>query len=104
MGFLLEGGVSPILLFVVVVLVIWLISSVKILNEYERAVVFRLGRLLDAAKGPGLAFIFFPIDRMVRVSLRTVVHDVPPQDVITRDNVSRKESIRRPHSSPRPRT
>ncbi|HEV8121726.1 MAG TPA: slipin family protein [Candidatus Polarisedimenticolia bacterium] len=89
MSFLLEGG-SQILLFVVVVVVIWLLSSIKILNEYERAVVFRLGRLLDVTKGPGLAFIFFPIDRMVRVSLRTVVHDVPPQDVITRDNVSLK--------------
>jgi regulator of protease activity HflC (stomatin/prohibitin superfamily) len=88
MEFLLEGGVG--LIFVFVVLAIWLLSSIKILNEYERAVVFRLGRLLDAAKGPGLAFIFFPIDRMVRVSLRTVVHDVPPQDVITRDNVSLK--------------
>jgi regulator of protease activity HflC (stomatin/prohibitin superfamily) len=90
MGFLLEGGVSPILLFVVVVLALWLLSSIKILNEYERAVVFRLGRLLAAAKGPGITFIFFPVDRMVRVSLRTVVHDVPPQDVITRDNVSLK--------------
>jgi regulator of protease activity HflC (stomatin/prohibitin superfamily) len=69
---------------------LWLLSSIKILNEYERAVVFRLGRLLDVAKGPGITFILFPIDRMVRVSLRTVVHDVPPQDVITRDNVSVK--------------
>ena len=90
MRFLLEGGVGSAFVFVVVVLAFWLLSSIKILNEYERAVVFRLGRLLDAAKGPGIAFIFFPIDRMVRVSLRTVVHDVPPQDVITRDNVSLK--------------
>ena len=90
MRFLLEGGVGSAFVFVVVVLAFWLFSSIKILNEYERAVVFRLGRLLDAAKGPGIAFIFFPIDRMVRVSLRTVVHDVPPQDVITRDNVSLK--------------
>jgi regulator of protease activity HflC (stomatin/prohibitin superfamily) len=74
----------------VVVIVFWLFSSIKILNEYERAVVFRLGRLLPQAKGPGWAIILFPIDRMVRVSLRTVVHDVPPQDVITRDNVSVK--------------
>jgi len=78
------------MMIVVVVVAIWLVSSIKILNEYERAVVFRLGRLLDAAKGPGLAFVFFPIDRMVRVSLRTVVHDVPPQDVITHDNISLK--------------
>jgi regulator of protease activity HflC (stomatin/prohibitin superfamily) len=84
-----EGG-SSVFLFVALVVVFWLVSSIKILNEYERAVVFRLGRLLAAAKGPGMAFIFFPIDRMVRVSLRTVVHDVPAQDVITRDNVSVK--------------
>ncbi|MFQ5878476.1 MAG: slipin family protein [Acidobacteriota bacterium] len=81
---------GPGLLVVIGALVLWLISSIKILNEYERAVVFRLGRLLPAAKGPGLAIVIFPIDRMVRVSLRTVVHDVPPQDVITRDNVSVK--------------
>jgi regulator of protease activity HflC (stomatin/prohibitin superfamily) len=74
----------------IVFFVLWLISSIKILNEYERGVVFRLGRLLTAAKGPGLIFVLFPIDRMVRVSLRTIVHDVPPQDVITRDNVSVK--------------
>jgi regulator of protease activity HflC (stomatin/prohibitin superfamily) len=90
MRLFLEGGVGSAFVFVVAVIAFWLFSSIKILNEYERAVVFRLGRLLDAAKGPGIAFIFFPIDRMVRVSLRTVVHDVPPQDVITRDNVSLK--------------
>ncbi len=83
-------GAGSGLIFVVVVIAFWLLSSIKILNEYERAVVFRLGRLLAAAKGPGLVLILFPIDRMVRVSLRTVVHDVPPQDVITRDNVSVK--------------
>ncbi len=78
--------------FVVVVVIVafWLLCSLKVLNEYERAVIFRLGRLLPASKGPGIALIIFPIDRMVRVSLRTVVHDVPPQDVITRDNVSVK--------------
>ena len=75
---------------IVVVVAFWLFASLKILNEYERAVVFRLGRLLPEPKGPGLTFVFWPIDRMVRVSLRTVVHDVPPQDVITRDNVSVK--------------
>ena len=63
---------------------------INILNEYERAVVFRLGRLLGRPKGPGLVLIFWPIDRMVKVSLRTVVHDVPSQDVITKDNVSVK--------------
>jgi len=71
-------------------LVFYLISCIKVLPEYERGVIFRLGRLLASPKGPGLIFIFWPIDRMVRVSLRTIVHDVPPQDVITRDNVSVK--------------
>ncbi len=70
--------------------VLWLVLSIKVLNEYERGVVFRLGSLLPDAKGPGLVLIVWPIDRMVRVSLRTIVLDVPPQDVITRDNVSVK--------------
>jgi regulator of protease activity HflC (stomatin/prohibitin superfamily) len=70
--------------------VFWLLLSVKVLNEYERGVVFRLGKLLPVPKGPGLVIVAFPIDRMVRVSLRTFVLDVPPQDVITRDNVSVK--------------
>jgi regulator of protease activity HflC (stomatin/prohibitin superfamily) len=76
------------LLFFVGFLCLYLFSSIKVLAEYERGVVFRLGRLLDQSKGPGLIFVFWPIDRMVRVSLRTVVLDVPPQDVITRDNVT----------------
>jgi regulator of protease activity HflC (stomatin/prohibitin superfamily) len=63
---------------------------INILNEYERGVIFRLGRVLGQPKGPGFVFVFWPIDRMVKVSLRTVVLDVPPQDVITRDNVSVK--------------
>jgi regulator of protease activity HflC (stomatin/prohibitin superfamily) len=75
---------------VVAIVAFYLLSSIKILNEYERAVVFRLGKLLSAPKGPGVIFVFAPIDRMVRVSLRTIVMDVPPQDVITRDNVSVK--------------
>jgi regulator of protease activity HflC (stomatin/prohibitin superfamily) len=83
------GGFSPFALFAVVV-VIYLISSVKILAEYERGVVFRLGKLLPQPKGPGVVLVFAPIDRIVTVSLRTVVLDVPPQDVITRDNVSVK--------------
>jgi regulator of protease activity HflC (stomatin/prohibitin superfamily) len=70
--------------------VFWILLSVKILNEYERGVIFRLGKLLPAPKGPGLTLVAWPIDRMVRMSLRTVVLDVPPQDVITRDNVSVK--------------
>jgi regulator of protease activity HflC (stomatin/prohibitin superfamily) len=75
---------------IVAILVLYFISSIKILNEYERAVVFRLGRLVQAPKGPGITLVWTFIDRMVRVSLRTIVHDVPPQDVITRDNVSVK--------------
>ena len=71
-------------------LAFYLFSSIKILNEYERAVVFRLGKLLPQPKGPGVVLVFPPIDRMMRVSLRTIVMDVPPQDVITRDNVSVK--------------
>ena len=80
----------PPLLIVLVVVAFYLFSSIKILNEYERGVVFRLGKLLSHPKGPGVILVFPPIDRMVRVSLRTIVMDVPSQDVITRDNVSVK--------------
>jgi regulator of protease activity HflC (stomatin/prohibitin superfamily) len=80
---------SP-LLIVVAIVAFYLLSSIKILNEYERGVVFRLGKLLPHPKGPGVILVFAPLDRMVRVSLRTIVMDVPPQDVITRDNVSVK--------------
>jgi regulator of protease activity HflC (stomatin/prohibitin superfamily) len=80
----------PPTLIVIVVVAFYLISSIKILNEYERAVIFRLGKLLSAPKGPGVILVFAPIDRMARVSLRTIVMDVPPQDIITRDNVSVK--------------
>jgi len=80
----------PPVLIIVVVVAFYLLSSIKILNEYERAVVFRLGKLLDRPKGPGVALVFAPIDRMARVSLRTIVMDVPAQDIITRDNVSVK--------------
>ena len=75
---------------VAVVVVIFFLNWVKILNEYERGVIFRLGRLRGAPKGPGLIWVFSPIDRMVKISLRLVALDVPPQDVITRDNVSVK--------------
>ncbi len=76
---------------VIVVIAVFLLAKwINILKEYERAVIFRLGRVLPEAKGPGLVFVLWPIDRMVRISLRTVVHDIPPQDVITRDNVSVK--------------
>ena len=80
---------SPMLLLLLI-LVLYLVSSIQILNEYERGVVFRLGKLLAQPKGPGIVLVFRPIDRLVRVSLRTVVLDVPPQDIITRDNVSVK--------------
>jgi regulator of protease activity HflC (stomatin/prohibitin superfamily) len=80
---------SPLLIGFAI-LAFYLFSSIKILNEYERAVVFRLGKLLPQPKGPGVVLVFAPIDRMMRVSLRTIVMDVPPQDVITRDNVSVK--------------
>ncbi len=80
----------PLPLVAVGLLVLYLLSCIKIITEYERAVVFRLGRLLPSAKGPGVVFVFKPIDRIVRISLRTLVHDVPPQDVITKDNVSVK--------------
>jgi regulator of protease activity HflC (stomatin/prohibitin superfamily) len=75
---------------IVFIVVFWILLSVKILNEYERGVIFRLGKLLPQAKGPGLILVAWPIDRMARVSLRTVVLDVPPQDIITKDNVSLK--------------
>jgi regulator of protease activity HflC (stomatin/prohibitin superfamily) len=81
--------VSPVLILAFV-LVLYLFSCIHILKEYERAVVFRLGKLLSEAKGPGLIFVFRPIDTIVKVSLRTAVHDVPAQDIITRDNVSVK--------------
>lgn len=71
-------------------IVLYLLNSIKILREYERGVIFRLGRVLSHAKGPGLIFVFAPIDRMIRVSLRLVTLDIPPQDVITKDNVSVK--------------
>ena len=86
---MVDLALSP-LVVVVVLLLLYLLSSIKILAEYERGVIFRLGKLLPRPKGPGLVFVFRPIDRIVRISLRTVVFDVPPQDIITRDNVSVK--------------
>jgi regulator of protease activity HflC (stomatin/prohibitin superfamily) len=71
-------------------LALYLISSIKILAEYERGVVFRLGRVLPETKGPGLVLVFAPVDRMVRMSLRVETVDIPPQDVVTRDNVTVK--------------
>jgi regulator of protease activity HflC (stomatin/prohibitin superfamily) len=76
---------------VVLILVgLYLLSSIKILPEYERGVIFRLGRLLPEAKGPGLFLVFAPVDKIVRVSLRQEAFEVPPQDIITRDNVTLK--------------
>ncbi len=75
---------------IVVIILLFLFASIKILNEYERAVVFRLGRVMSAPKGPGIIIIIPVIDRFVRISLRTIVQDVPKQDVITRDNVTVK--------------
>jgi regulator of protease activity HflC (stomatin/prohibitin superfamily) len=80
---------SPLLILSLIV-VMYVISSIKILAEYERGVIFRLGKLLPRPKGPGVVLVFAPLDSIVRVGLRTVVFDVPPQDVITRDNVSVK--------------
>jgi regulator of protease activity HflC (stomatin/prohibitin superfamily) len=74
----------------VLIIVVYLLSTINILKEYERGVLFRLGRLVPNAVGPGLVFVFWPIYKMVRVSLRTVTLDVPPQDIITNDNVSVK--------------
>jgi regulator of protease activity HflC (stomatin/prohibitin superfamily) len=79
-----------IVLVPVVLILFWIFNCIKIFNEYERGVIFRLGRLLPDPKGPGLTLILWPIDRVMRVSLRTIVLDVPPQDIITRDNVSVK--------------
>lgn len=75
---------------VLVIIGIYLLSSIKILSEYERGVIFRLGRLLPHAKGPGIILVFAPIDRMVRVSLRVITMEVPPQETITRDNITVK--------------
>jgi regulator of protease activity HflC (stomatin/prohibitin superfamily) len=74
----------------IIVIAIYLLNSINILAEYERGVIFRLGRLLPEAKGPGLILVFAPIDRIVRISLRQEALEVPPQDIITRDNVTLK--------------
>ena len=85
----MDGLLLPALVLGVIV-ALYVLSAIQVLNEYERGVIFRLGKLLPQPKGPGIVLVFNPIDRMVRVSLRTVVLDVPPQDIITRDNVSVK--------------
>jgi len=80
----------PLSIVPVVIIIIYLLSSIKILREYERGVIFRLGRVLPQPKGPGIFLVFAPIDRMVRTSLRIEAMEVPAQDVITRDNVTVK--------------
>jgi len=85
----LIGGISPAILFLILFLIIIAAAAIKILREYERGVIFRLGRLIGA-KGPGIIFIIPGVDRLLRISLRTVALEIPPQDVITRDNVSIK--------------
>src|SRR6478736_9099165 len=82
--------VIPPVLIVLVILVLYVVASIKILAEYERGVIFRLGRLLPQPKGPGVILVFAPIDRMVRISLRVDTIEVPPQDVVTKDNVTVK--------------
>ena len=82
--------ILPPALIILLVVVLYVLSAIHILKEYERGVVFRLGKLLPEPKGPGIVLVFRPIDALVRVGLRTAVHDVPPQDIITRDNVSVK--------------
>lgn len=80
----------PLFLIAVIIVLIWLFNSLNVLREYERGVIFRIGRLMGEPKGPGLIWVIWPIDRIVRVSLRTITMDVPTQDVITKDNVSVK--------------
>jgi regulator of protease activity HflC (stomatin/prohibitin superfamily) len=80
-------GISPAILFLIAFLIILAFASLKILREYERGVIFRLGRLIGA-KGPGLIFIIPGVDKLLRISLRTVALEIPPQEVITRDNIS----------------
>ena len=80
----------PIPAVVAIIVVLYVLSAIKILREYERGVIFRLGRLLPYAKGPGIILVFAPVDRMVRISLRQEALEVKPQDIITRDNVTLK--------------
>jgi len=85
----MSDSMMPMLIFVAIV-VLYLLNSIKILREYERGVIFRLGRALTTPKGPGIILVFRPFDQMIRISLRQQVLEVPQQDVITRDNVTIK--------------
>jgi len=86
----MEAEMIDVSTIAIIVVVLYLMSSIKILREYERGVIFRLGRILPQAKGPGIVLVFAPIDRMVRVSLRIDTLEVPAQDLVTRDNVTVK--------------
>lgn len=87
----MSGSELPLpLIILIAIIVLYLLNSIKILREYERGVIFRLGRALPAPKGPGIILVFRPLDQMIRISLRQQVLEVPPQDVITRDNVTLK--------------
>jgi regulator of protease activity HflC (stomatin/prohibitin superfamily) len=81
---------NPLLFVPIAIVVLYILNSIKILPEYERGVIFRLGRVLSDPKGPGIFLVFAPIDRMVRTSLQQEALEVPPQDIITRDNVTLK--------------
>src|SRR5258708_2267889 len=78
----------PLPIIVAIIVVLYILSAIKILREYECGVIFRLGRLLPHAKGPGIILVFAPVDRMVRISLRQEALEVKPRDIITRDNVT----------------
>ncbi|MBM4295931.1 MAG: slipin family protein, partial [Deltaproteobacteria bacterium] len=81
---------SSSFVLIAILVIFFLMSAIKILNEYERGVIFRLGRALDVAKGPGLIILIPIVDKMVKVNLQLVTYDVPSQDIITRDNVTMK--------------
>ena len=85
----MPNATLPVLIFIAII-ALYLFNSIKILREYERGVIFRLGRALSSPKGPGVILVFRPFDQMIRLSLRQEVLEVPPQDVITRDNVTIK--------------
>jgi regulator of protease activity HflC (stomatin/prohibitin superfamily) len=90
LGFPKEGMMVTFPVIVVGLIVLYILSSIKVLKEYERGVIFRLGRVLAKPKGPGIILVFSPIDRIVRISLRLITMSIPPQDVITKDNVTVK--------------
>ena len=81
---------NPLMFIPIAIFVLYILNSIKILPEYERGVIFRLGRLLPEPKGPGIFLVFAPLDKMVRTSLQQEALEVPPQDIITRDNVTLK--------------